>query len=258
MCKSVCNAAFTSLCGRAILLSHFLLASGTFALAQPIPFAIYGRFVPISPTDMQVFGEEGPFPEYGVPVFPYDPLPGDNENGIFIREAAPNLPPPSIDMATLIATMPAEARNTFTARDDQGNELGRLVFDQVAEDRIDLNAANATVNEADGTIQVQFDGSLQEQPGVFSLDEATGIYASEIIITDIGVGYAGGHFLLPLDDDPNTSLQENILTAFQTGQIIGFDVVGVWTGAYMPEPSAGLMLAIGALLLAGWRSRRWC
>ncbi len=168
--------------------------------------------------------EEGPFPEYGLPVLTADPLPGWDENAVYGPfVAAPDLPPPSIDFDTMILTeRQGEGRTTMIARDDEGNEIGRIVADQVGEGKVDLNAENAIVNETDGTIKVQVSGSLLgDQPAVtLSLVEATGIYESDVIITDIGFGYAGGYFLLALDDDPNTSLQENILNAFQTGQFL--------------------------------------
>jgi hypothetical protein len=236
-----------------ILAGHFAVTLCAFPAGDPIPYANYARFV-----GGQSFFEEGPFPEYELPVLTANPLPGWDENVVTTKESAPDLPPPSIDMDTLIMTMRADARNTTTAYDEAGNELGRLVTDQVGEDKIDINAANAIVNETEGTIKVQIDGSLLgDQPTVtFSLVEATGIYESEVIVTDPGVGYAAGYFFLALDDDPNTSLQENILNAFQTGQLVGADVVAVWTGLYVPEPSAGLMLTLGAVLFVGSRSRR--
>ena len=66
------------------------------------------------------------------------------------------------------------------ARDDEGNEIGRIVADQVGEGKVDLNAENAIVNETDGTIKVQVSGSLLgDQPAVtLSLVEGDGASTS--------------------------------------------------------------------------------
>lgn len=68
------------------------------------------------------------------------------------------------------------------------------------------------------------------------------------IVDDGLLGHAAGRFLLPLDDDPNTTLQDNILTAWQAGQIVGADVVGVISGTYVPEPSTISLLVLGLLI----------
>lgn len=227
---------------------------------EPRPFANYVRFMPTGPTTLDVFFEEGPFPaEFDLPSPTDPPLPGWNANAVSSISSAGG--PPTIDEATLIATIPILDTNTTIAYDGMGNELGQLVLLAEGNQKLDLNADNAVVDETAGTIAVQFGGPLLEgQPSASqSVVDATGIYASDIHVLDDGlVGYARAKFLLPLDDDPATSLQENILDAFANGQIVGVeDAVGVLIGQYVPEPSAVCLFAVGGLLLVGWRRWRW-
>ena len=226
------------------------------AAVEPMPFANYFRLAPTGPTTFDALYEEGPFPdELGgfSPIAP--PLPGWDNNAVSTFLLGGD--PPSVDPATLIATIPLRDTNTNIARDDLGEELGRIVTLGVGNNQIDLHADHAVVDNDAGLIQVRFGGTLLSgQPAATtSVIEATGIYASDVVLVGDAFGSAGGHFLLPLDDDPDTTLQENILNAFAGGQIVGSDVVGVWTGHYVPEPSAGAMLASLTLLVLGRRRR---
>ena len=47
-----------------------------------------------------------------------------------------------------------------------------------------------------------------------AVSKASGIYESDVHLVDIGAVDSDGYLSLPLDDDPETSLQENILPHF--------------------------------------------
>lgn len=254
----------TTFQGRCIVAISTLLAGCCICqwagAVEPTPFANYFRLAPTGPTTLDALFEPGPFPEaLGGYLPPGGPLPGWDENveSSFLVGGDP----PTVDPATLIATIPLNDTLTSIARDADGNELGRLVTLGVGSNRVDLNADHAVVDDDAGTIQVQLGSSLLggNPSATLSVIEATGIYASDVVLVGDVFGSGGGHFLLPLDDDPATTLQENILNAFAGGQIIGSDTVGVWAGQYVPEPSASFMLASSALLLLlvwSWRGPR--
>ena len=209
--------------------------------APGIPFANYVRFIPTGPTTADMVFEEGPFPlEFGLPTPVASPMPGWDGNAIGM--AAFSEEPPTLDENTFILTIPVHDTMTLIARDTSENERGRIELLAVGSQKADLNANNAVVDEANATIQVQFGGSLLagEPSAIFSVVEVTGVFATDVHILETGfVGYAGGYFLLPLDDDPNTTLQENILSAFGAGQIVGADLRGVMVGNYVPSPAVG-------------------
>ncbi|MEM9659016.1 MAG: hypothetical protein AAF961_11705 [Planctomycetota bacterium] len=215
---------------------------------EPKPFVNYVRFVPSGPTTFDLLHEEGPLPaETGLPSLPGTPLPG--WDGRAVATIATGGGPPTVDDASLIATLPVYDTLTSVAYDQMGRQQGRIELLGIGNQKLDLNAAHAVVDPQAGTIAVQFGGPLlQGQPSAdFSVVAADGIYASEARLLGDGLSaYAGGKFLLPLDDDPSTTLQQNILGAFTAGQIVGVDVVGFWTGSYVPEPASGVMLAVAA------------
>jgi hypothetical protein len=219
----------------------FVLVSAT--SAEATPYASYFRVVPTGPGTNAILFEPGPFPEQLGGFSPdYPPLPGLDENteGASVTEVFV----PALDDATLQATIELAFRDTYIARDSIANELGRLVVLVEGTQVLDLLADNAIVDSDAGTIRVQLIASLDGEPvGTFSVIDATGMYQSEVV-TAGGVYSAGGHFVLPLDDDPASSLQDNILAAFGAGQIIGADVVGVYVGEYVPEPSSATLLII--------------
>ena len=219
---------------------------GTLLAYQPLraqtPFANYNLFAP--PRIV-----EGPLsPEYGLPSLTDSPLPGWDANAVLTVAVGP-IPPPALDSSTLILTIPINDTSTHIARDNQGNELGQLALLATGSQKLDLNADNAVVDEGAGTIQVNVGTNVMGyQPVTFSVLNATGMYASDIRVLEEGLaGYAGGSFLLPLDEDLNTSLQDNILSAWQAGQVVGADLGGVLVGNYVPEPSSLLEGLIGSI-----------
>jgi len=218
--------------------------------SQATPFANYNIFISTGPTTADVVFVDGPHPvDIGLPSPADPPLPGWDANVIANVSVGPAAPP-TLDETSLILTIPVNDTITHSARDTEENELGQLKLLAVGDQLLDLNAANAIVDEAAGTIQVRVGQTLLGgQPPTFSVLEATGIYASDVRVLDDGlVGYAGGHFLLPLDDDPGTSTQDNILNAWNAGQIVGADLRGVVVGTYVPEPSTFTLVLLGLLM----------
>jgi hypothetical protein len=214
--------------------------------------------VPAGPTTFNILYEPGPLaPSSGLPSLSHSPLLGWDANAIATIEAGGG--PPTLEETTLIATVPVLDTLISIARDNMDQEIGRVELLAVGNQKLDLNADNAIVDEVAGTIAIQFGGPLLNgQPSSdFSVVHASGIYASDVQLVDEGlVAYAGGKFLLALDADPTTSLQENLLNAFTGGQIVAIDVVGVWTGQYVPEPSAGLLITTAAVGMLLCRKRR--
>ena len=233
--------------------------------ASDSAFANYERFE-LGPTGAGAYFEQGPHPvEFGLPSPADPPLPGWDANTIGTAVAGSE-DPPTLDETTKILTVPVYDTHTYIARDVTRQEIGRLKLLAVGNQKLDLNADHAIVDEDAGTIQVQFGGSLLDaQPAAtLSVIEATGIYASNVHVLEGGFGYAGGYFLLKLDDDPATSLQENLLNAWGAGEIMGANVLGVWTGHwagdYAPQMSpllGGTLMANGSgpILRLEWLSR---
>jgi len=233
---------------------------GAWLACQPlfaIEFANYLRFVRTGPTTLDALFEPGPHPaEFGLPAPMDPPLPGWDANVMASVVTAGG--PPVLDENTLLLNVPVNNTFTLNARDSMGNALGTLEMLAVGSFPIDLSAGNAIVDEAAGTIRVELGGSLlQGQPaGIFSVEEATGIYATDILVGE-SLGFQGGYWLFPLDNDPNTSLQQNILNAWDARQRIGEEIRAVITGNFVPEPSTfAMMLAsvLAACLL--YRPRR--
>lgn len=226
--------------------------------SEPRPFANHVRFVPAGPTTFNILYESGPLASSsGLPSLSQPPLLGWDENVIATIEAGGG--PPTLDETTLVATLPVLDTLISIARDDKDQEIGRVELLAVGNQKLDLNADNAIVDELAGTIAIQFGGPLLNgQPSSeFSVVHASGIYTSDVQLVEEGlVAYAGGKFLLPLDADSTTSLQENLLNAFTGGQIVAIDVVGVWTGQYVPEPSTGLLMTTAAVAVLACRKRR--
>ena len=252
-----CHSSDSNAARMAVLVVSALL--GLALIRQPLqaePFANYVRFTP-----PQIV--EGPLsPKYGLPSPTDAALPGWDANAVFTNTVGP-IPPPSLDETTLILTIPINDTSTHVAHDTLGNELGQLTLLATGTQKLDLNADNAVVDADAGTIQVAVGPHVTGyQPVTFSVLDATSIYASDVRILEDGlIGHAGGSFLLPLDDDPNTTLQDNILSAWNAGQIVGADLAGVISGNYVPEPSTFTLLLLGVLLRTLVRSpghvQRW-
>lgn len=218
--------------------------------AWATPFANYLRFMRTGPTTLDALFEPGPHPaEFGLPAPLDSPLPGWDANVMASVVTAGG--PPVLDESTLLLNVPVNNTFTLDARDSMGNALGTLEMLAVGTFPIDLSAGNAIIDEAAGTIRVQLGGTLvQGQPaGIFSVQQATGIYATDVLVGE-SLGFQGGYWLFPLDDDPNTSLQQNILNAWDARQRIGEEIRAVITGNYVPEPSTMALLCFSAV--AGW------
>ena len=221
-------------------------------------FANYNHFVPTGPTTSDMVFVEGPHPdEFGLPTIDARPLPGWDHHVVASVAVGP-AEPPTMDPTTLIVTIPLSDTITYVAHDELGTELGRMSMLAEGNQKLDLKAENATVDEAQQTILVRVGGELLEgKPATFSVLSTSGIYASELQVLDQDlIGPVGGHFLLPLDDDPTTSLQENILTAWNTGQIVGADLRGLITGTYVPEPEGVVTILLGWAAFTGVRRCR--
>lgn len=234
-----------------VIAALFVMSLSCQPLLAQTPFASYNVFVSTGPTTADVVFVEGPLsPAYGLPSLTDPPLPGWDANAVAMDSVGP-IPPPTLDDSTLVLTIPINDTITYNARDTEGNDLGQLSILATGTQKLDLNAGSAMVDEDAGTIQVTVGPHVMGyQPVSFSVLEETGMYASDVrVLEDSLLGYAGGFFLLPQDDDPNTSLQENILTAWEAGQIIGADLAGVISGQYVPEPSTISLAALG--LFAG-------
>lgn len=216
---------------------------GTLLFCQPLratPFANYQLFAPSRFV-------QGPLPSvYGLPSLTDAPLQGWDANAV-LTVSVGEIPPPTLDETTRILTIPINDTVTHVAHDTLGHELGQLSLLASGTQKLDLNADHAIVDEDAGTIQVTVGPNVMGyQPVSFSVLDATGMYASNVRVLEEGLsGYAGGSFLLPLDDDPNTSLQENILNAWNAGEMVGADLAGVVVGTYVPEPSAFTLLLLG-------------
>lgn len=214
------------------------------------PFANYLRFMRTGPNTLDALFEPGLHPaEFALPAPLDPPLPGWDANVMASVVTAGG--PPVLDENTLLLNVPVNNTFTLNARDSLDNTLGTLTMLAVGSFPIDLNAGNAIVDEAAGTIRVQLGGTLlQGQPaGIFSVQQATGIYATDVLVGE-SLGFQGGYWLFPLDDDPNTSLQQNILNAWNARQRIGEEIRAVITGNYVPEPSAMTLLILSAA--AAW------
>jgi hypothetical protein len=187
--------------------------------AWATPFANYLRFMRTGPTTLDALFEPGPHAaEFGLPAPIDPPLPGWDANVMASVVTAGG--PPVLDENTLLLNVPVNNTFTLHARDSMNNALGTLEMLAVGSFPIDLSAGNAIVDEAEGTIRVQLGGSLlQGQPaGIFSVQEATGICATDVLVGE-SLGFQGGYWLFPLDDDPNTSLQQNILNAWMLASV---------------------------------------
>ena len=216
--------------------------------ASAVPFANYLRFVRTSPTTLDALFVPGPHPaEFGLPAPLDPPLPGWDANVMASVVTAGG--PPVLDESTLLLHVPVNNTFTLNALDSMSNALGTLTMLAVGSFPIDLNAGNSIVDEAAGTIRVQLGGTLlQGQPaGIFSVQQATGIYATDVLVVGESYGHQGGYWLFPLDDDPNTSLQQNILNAWDARQRIGEEIRAVITGHYVPEPSTFAMILVSVL-----------
>lgn len=236
------NPPIGSLCMAVTVLVAFI---GTLLFCQSLratPFANYNLFAPSRIV-------EGPLPSvYGLPSLIDAPVPGWDAKAV-LTVSVGEIPPPTLDETTLILTIPINDTVTHVALDTLGNELGQLSLLASGTQKLDLNADHAIVDEDAGTIQVTVGPNvLGYQPVAFSVLDATGMYASDVRVLEEGLsGYAGGSFLLPLDDDPNTSLQDNILNAWNAGEIVRADLAGVLVGTYVPEPSTFTLVVLGLL-----------
>jgi hypothetical protein len=150
-----------------------------------------------------------------------------------------------------VISSPITSHSLITAHDDLGNPIGELEIEGQGTYYINLDAADAIVDEIGGLILLRAGGE-GALPGLLETNvvtRSTGVFQDQVSVNDRLATHISGYS--PRDLIPGMPLQDNIFNARLHGFLSEFAIVSI------PEPSGGvlgLLAATGAGL--GVRRRR--